>query len=192
MSSLKLYFGNLQVGGSDQTPGLVQVHGGGRGENTTKEMYEFQGIRIDNHTGQWQSCNSLSCEDVFSKPVLDMVTSVSIIANFIKNREAGRYIREDVAAVLEEGTLRVTSKTLESARDMYYEILAGKIRPEESWGNPQAGKSRKELVEENRGLQDLCNRAVEKLERIDKIVTWRDSLWPLVWKSTIRHAIAKK
>lgn len=99
-------------------------------------------------------------------PPLDwLVEEVSFMGDIpaVPHREYGVYRHESARAQVTKSRRRcakayIVGKTIADVRELYHRILAGSIRPEESYEKPQTGKSRKEMEAAFAKFKELAER----------------------------------
>lgn len=100
-------------------------------------------------------------------PPLDwLVEEVSFMGDIpaSPHREYGVYRHESARAQVTvspgkpDAKVHITGKTIADVRELYHKILAGSIRPDESYEAPQEGMSRNEMAEALLKFKELAER----------------------------------
>jgi hypothetical protein len=122
--------------------------------------YFFRGIQFFEDDGRFYLLLH-RLEDGVPETVKDVVGKISFYEWFLvePERTRGRYELESASATVDlvsvekkdKYVVRITSKTMEDARELYYAIRAGEILPTESWEEKQVEPISEMRVKFDRG-----------------------------------------
>jgi len=139
-------------------------------------------IELDQTAGRWyvRLCDD---RDEVPQEIAKSVGSISFKERIPRwpLREMGIYVREGARAEVtsdnaSQTLIHITGTTLKNIRELYHQIRAGSIRPEESCEGEQSGKSRTELEAElalhenlNARLLEVSERVLRRCERFESV-----------------------
>lgn len=124
------------------------------------DKYFFKGIQLFQDDGRFYLLFH-KLEDGISETVKDVVSEISFYEWFLiePERTRGKYELESASATVDlvsvekkdKYVVRIVSKTMEDAKELYHAIRAGKILPVESWEEEQVEPISEMQIKFNRG-----------------------------------------